>query len=164
MISESKEKEKEIHGEDEVQEPPKPKEIKPYVPPVPFPQRLKQQQYNKEFGKFFDMLKKLLEAAVQNQGASIQNLEVQVGQLANMISRRNQGALPNNTEINPNEQVNAITLRSEKQIQREQDMISESKEKEKEIHGEDEVQEPSKPKEIKPYMPPVPFPQRLKQQ
>ncbi|GKV37985.1 hypothetical protein SLEP1_g45943 [Rubroshorea leprosula] len=59
MISESKEEEKEIHGEDEVLEPPKPKEIKPYVPPIPFPQRLKQHQYNKEFGKFFDMLKKL---------------------------------------------------------------------------------------------------------
>ncbi|GKV13890.1 hypothetical protein SLEP1_g24852 [Rubroshorea leprosula] len=101
---------------------------------------------------------KNLEAIVQNQGAAIRNLEVQVGQLANMISGRNQGALLSNTEINPKEHVNAITLRSGKQIRRGQDMISESKEKEKEIHGEDEVQEPPKPKEIKPYVPPIPFP------
>ncbi|XP_010247294.1 PREDICTED: uncharacterized protein LOC104590358 [Nelumbo nucifera] len=49
----------------------------------------------------------------QNQEASINNLETQLGQLAQMISSRVQGALPSNTEANLSEQVQAITLRSD---------------------------------------------------
>ncbi|KAH9697798.1 hypothetical protein KPL71_023761 [Citrus sinensis] len=49
----------------------------------------------------------------QNQAASIQNLEVQVGQIANLLSSRQPGSLPSNTETNPKEQVNAIILRSD---------------------------------------------------
>ncbi|GLT29119.1 hypothetical protein SLA2020_040050 [Shorea laevis] len=100
-----------------------------------------------------------LEAAVENQGASIRNLEVQLGQLANVISGRSQGALLSNTEINPKEHVKAINLRSGKQIGEEEDKEKESKEEEK----ENEIQELPKPKEVKPYVPPIPFPQRLKQ-
>ena len=48
----------------------------------------------------------------QNQQASIQNLEVQVGQLANVISGRNHGVFPSQPEVNPKnqEQAKAITL------------------------------------------------------
>ena len=49
---------------------------------------------------------------LQNQTASIRNLEVQVGQLTNMLMGRQQGNLPSTTEINPKEQCKAITLRS----------------------------------------------------
>jgi hypothetical protein len=54
---------------------------------------------------------------LQNQAASIQNLEVQVGQLANMLTGRQQGNLPSTTEINPKEQCKAITLRSGKEVE-----------------------------------------------
>ncbi|VVA39373.1 PREDICTED: LOW QUALITY PROTEIN, partial [Prunus dulcis] len=52
-----------------------------------------------------------------NQQASIQNLEVQVGQLANVISGRNHGVFPSQPEVNPKnqEQSKAITLRKGKQ-------------------------------------------------
>jgi len=49
---------------------------------------------------------------LQNQAASIRNLEVQVGQFANKLTGRQQGNLPSTTKINPKEQCNAITLRS----------------------------------------------------
>ncbi|XP_062080093.1 uncharacterized protein LOC133784817 [Humulus lupulus] len=45
------------------------------------------------------------------------NLEMQVGQLANMLQSRPQGNLPSNTEVNPKEQCNAISLRSGKKLE-----------------------------------------------
>ena len=48
--------------------------------------------------------------------ASLRNLENQVGQLANNLSRRPQGGLPSNIEKNPREEVNAITLRNGKEL------------------------------------------------
>ncbi|XP_073124805.1 uncharacterized protein [Henckelia pumila] len=53
---------------------------------------------------------------LQNQDASIKNLETQLGQLANIIAGRTQGTLPSDTEKNPKEQVKALTLRSGKEI------------------------------------------------
>ena len=40
----------------------------------------------------------------QNQAASIRNLEVQVGQLANKLEGRQQCNLSSKTEVNPKEQ------------------------------------------------------------
>ncbi|GKV44659.1 hypothetical protein SLEP1_g51821 [Rubroshorea leprosula] len=37
----------------------KSEEVKPYVPPIPFPHRLKQQKLDKQFAKFLDIFKKL---------------------------------------------------------------------------------------------------------
>ena len=33
--------------------------IKPYVPPIPFPQRLRKHKLDKQFGKFLEVFKKL---------------------------------------------------------------------------------------------------------
>src|SRR3954464_14412704 len=49
---------------------------------------------------------------LKNQSASIKNLEMQMGQIHNLLANRQQGTLPSDTEKNPREQVNAITLRS----------------------------------------------------
>ncbi|XP_017972556.1 PREDICTED: uncharacterized protein LOC108661169 [Theobroma cacao] len=59
------------------------------------------------------------DAIIQSFGASLRNLETQMGQLANSINNRPQGSLPNDTQINPKgkEQCQAITLRSEKKIE-----------------------------------------------
>ncbi|KAL0394619.1 UNVERIFIED_CONTAM: hypothetical protein Slati_4428100 [Sesamum latifolium] len=56
---------------------------------------------------------------LQNQDASIQNLEVQVGQLVSIVPRRNQGQVPSDTEKNSREQVNAIIVRNERAIEKE---------------------------------------------
>ena len=116
---------------------------------------------------------KNLEAKLrQDQTAAIRNLEMQIGQMAKIISERPQGSLPSNTETNPREQVNAITLRSGTKLE--------------EPHQKKETEEPTTNKEpstkirqspkqpadgwspgirfadpnVKPYVPPLPFPER----
>ncbi|XP_020425758.1 uncharacterized protein LOC109950616 [Prunus persica] len=120
----------------------------------------------------------------QNQQASIQNLEVQVGQLANVISGRNQGVFPSQPEVNPKnqEQAKVITLRKGKQVNTAVDLEQEALEKEKEAkksaaemgHAssppittteksqEEENSIPIPSPQLKPYVPQIPFPQRLR--
>lgn len=52
---------------------------------------------------------------VKNQSASIKNLEIQMGQLTNLLSNRAQGSFPSDTKKNPREHVNAIMLRNKTQ-------------------------------------------------
>ena len=53
---------------------------------------------------------------LQNQGAQLRNLEVQIGQMATLLTERQHGSLLSNSEVNPrregNEHVKAVTLRS----------------------------------------------------
>ena len=69
-------------------------------------------------------------ANFRNQGASICNLEHQVGKISKLLTERTQGALPSNTKTNPKEHVNAITLRSGKELEQ-------SKEAEQQANKED---------------------------
>ncbi|XP_062102852.1 uncharacterized protein LOC133813440 [Humulus lupulus] len=50
--------------------------------------------------------------------SSIRNLEMQVGQLENLLQIRSQGNFPSNTEVNPKEHCNAISLRSGKELEK----------------------------------------------
>lgn len=50
---------------------------------------------------------------MQNQAASLRNIEVQMGQLANLLFNRLQRSLPSNTKVNPKEQIQAINMRNE---------------------------------------------------
>ncbi|KAL2471364.1 Uncharacterized protein Adt_39500 [Abeliophyllum distichum] len=56
------------------------------------------------------------EINLQNQGASIKNLEMQMGQMTVAISGSVPDTLSRNTEMNPKENVTAITTRSEVQL------------------------------------------------
>ncbi|XP_073153477.1 uncharacterized protein [Henckelia pumila] len=56
------------------------------------------------------------ETGMQNQDASIKNVENQIGQLAKAMSSRELGTLPSDTENNPKEQVKVVELRSGKRI------------------------------------------------
>ena len=53
---------------------------------------------------------------LNNQVAQLRNLEVQMGQMANLLTERQSGSLPSNLEVNPrrdgNEHVKAVMLRS----------------------------------------------------
>ncbi|XP_068651586.1 uncharacterized protein [Aristolochia californica] len=51
-------------------------------------------------------------------GATMNNLEVQIGQLAKTINAQQRGEFPSNTEMNPKEQCKATTLRSRREIER----------------------------------------------
>ena len=51
----------------------------------------------------------------ENMGASLKNLETQVGQLALNMQNQNKGAFPNDTQKNPKDCM-AIQLRSGKEV------------------------------------------------
>ena len=58
---------------------------------------------------------------LNNQAAQLRNLEVQMGQMANLLTERQPGSLPSNSEVNPrrdgNEHVKAVSLRSGKVLE-----------------------------------------------
>ncbi|XP_065628545.1 uncharacterized protein LOC111994101 [Quercus suber] len=58
-----------------------------------------------------------IETHCSNMGATMKNLEVQIGQLATTINAQQRGTFPSNTEVNPKEQCKAITLRSGREIE-----------------------------------------------
>ncbi|KAJ4724582.1 DNA-directed DNA polymerase, partial [Melia azedarach] len=106
------------------------------------------------------------ETTLQNQAVSIRNLEMQVGQLASMMTERQQGSLPSNTETNPREHVNVITLRSGKKLEELKDKMKEQNEEQHksssfnqaktgEVHDEEQtVSTNHTPKEISLSRPP----------
>ena len=55
---------------------------------------------------------------LNNQVAQLRNLEVQMGQMASLLTERQHGSLPSNSEVNPRgegkEYCKAVTLRSGK--------------------------------------------------
>ena len=57
---------------------------------------------------------------LQNEGAQIRNLELQIGQMATLLTERQHGSLPSNSEVNPrregNEHVKDVTLRSGREL------------------------------------------------
>ena len=106
-----------------------------------------------------------VDQVIQSQQATIQSLERQVGQLAKAVLDHEKGKLPSTSEVNPRESVMAITLRSGKELNessvREVPKCAKKKVvKEKKV--EDEVPISPCKDEVKPYVPPISFPQMLK--
>ena len=99
--------------------------------------------------------------------ASLRNLENQVGQLANNLSRRPQGGLPSNTEKNPREEVNVVTLRNVKELVKVENeprkVIDKGKKAVKKTPKKDDTKSSKPTPEVKAYKPKVPFPAKLKQ-
>ena len=113
---------------------------------------------------------------LNNQAAQLRNLEVQMGQMANLLIERQPGSLPSNSKVNPrrdgNEHVKAVMLRSCKELEtKEQSPVIEEVETEKVIQpGQNddadkeqlnEKQSAESSTEAKASLP-VPYPQRLK--
>ena len=117
---------------------------------------------------------------LNNQVAQLRNLEVQMGQMANLLIQRQPGSLPSNSEVNPrrdgNEHVKAVTLRSGKELEmREPSPVTEEVETEKVIQpGQNDDADREQPQEKQSVgntteakddpqpMVPIPYPQRLK--
>ncbi|KAL0367438.1 UNVERIFIED_CONTAM: hypothetical protein Sradi_3633900 [Sesamum radiatum] len=124
-----------------------------------------QQDPQKKKNNLEDMLSKFITAVdtrFQNQDASIQNLEVQIGQLISIVSGRKEGQLPSDTEKNPREQVNAISVRNDRAIG---DEPSKEQVEEAQAKKEEESQEETKGSLLKlnldaipPY---IPYPKRI---
>ncbi|XP_073120574.1 uncharacterized protein [Henckelia pumila] len=102
------------------------------------------------------------ETRMQNQDASIKNLENQIGKLAKSISSRDQGTLPSDSENNPKEQVKAIELRSGKTVEPEQKSEKEPETvTSKKTSGKSSILTPQPTSQSKIVAPP-PFPAALK--
>ena len=102
------------------------------------------------------------DADLRNQKASLQNIENQVGQIAQQLSAHQQGDLPSNTVINPNANVSAITLRSGKATNDSQEQINDQEKEEVTLQPKETFQK--KKPSVKPYEPPIPYPGRLKKE
>ncbi|XP_031288154.1 uncharacterized protein LOC116146838 [Pistacia vera] len=76
-------------------------------------------KFMEESGKRFDKNEAQLqkyEVLLQNQSASIRNLETQMGKIHSILAGRVQGMFSSDIEKNPKEQLNAIMLRSGKDL------------------------------------------------
>ena len=113
---------------------------------------------------------------LNNQAAQLRYLEVQMGQMENLLTERQQGSLPSNLEVNPrrdgNEHVKAVMLRSGKELEAQgQSPVVEQLETEKvnqpEPNDDANKDQPNKKQlaenttEARASLP-IPYPQRLK--
>ncbi|KAL0457755.1 UNVERIFIED_CONTAM: hypothetical protein Slati_0402700, partial [Sesamum latifolium] len=112
-----------------------------------------------------DMFSKFIAATdtqFQSQEAAIWNIEVQIGQLVYIVSRRREGQLPSDTEKNPREQVNAISVSNGQTIKNEppKEQVEEAQAQKEE---EPQVETKGSPLQlnldaIPPY---IPYPKRI---
>ncbi|KAL0361360.1 UNVERIFIED_CONTAM: hypothetical protein Sradi_3820500 [Sesamum radiatum] len=103
-----------------------------------------------------------IDTRLQNQDASIRNLEVQIGKLVSIVFGRREGQLPSDTEKNSREQVNAIFVRNERAIGDEppKEQVEEAQAKKEEESQEETKGSPFKLNldAIPPY---IPYPERI---
>ncbi|KAL5569930.1 hypothetical protein UlMin_026505 [Ulmus minor] len=104
------------------------------------------------------------QANFRNQGASIRNLEHQVGEISKLLTERTQGALPSNTERNPREHAKAITLRSGKELEQSRGASKQAIEEDTSVPKDQDATTPITQTLSKPSSNTIPFPQRLRKQ
>ncbi|XP_019223875.1 PREDICTED: uncharacterized protein LOC109205614 [Nicotiana attenuata] len=95
---------------------------------------------------------KVTDEKMESQNSSLKNLEIQLSQLAALVSEKIQGPLPRNTEKNPREHLKAITLRSGKELDEPYAGRQEKNQTEQQVDkgkNFEKPSEPSKEKEIK---------------
>ncbi|KAL5545217.1 hypothetical protein UlMin_009001 [Ulmus minor] len=104
------------------------------------------------------------QANFRNQGASIRNLEYQVGEISKLLTERSQGAFPSNTERNPREHAKAITLRSERELEQSREASKQAIEEDTSVPKDQDATTPTAQTLSKPSSNIIPFPQRLRKQ
>uniref|UniRef100_A0A1S3X510 Retrotransposon gag domain-containing protein n=1 Tax=Nicotiana tabacum TaxID=4097 RepID=A0A1S3X510_TOBAC len=88
--------------------------FRPYQQAGPYQQR--PQQAHSSLDDLLYKYIKVTNEKMESQNSSLKNLEIQLSQLAALVSEKIQGPLPSNTEKNPKEHLKAITLRSGKDL------------------------------------------------
>ena len=153
------------------------------------PQQFPQQEKNSTHEDMFMQYMQKTNVVIQNNSASIRNLEVQNDQLSSMLTERTIGTLPSNTVTNPKEHVKAISLRSgrtyeepkvidakqDEAVDNEESKMEEAESEMKELEQAEKIKENEKASKSKRsrevtfetyspsiYDPPIPFPQRLR--
>nr|XP_017239591.1 PREDICTED: uncharacterized protein LOC108212377 [Daucus carota subsp. sativus] len=126
-------------------------------------------------GAFANMETKFekLESRLDHMASSQKMLEDQIGQIANKVGVREQGSLPSQPDLKGNEQCKAITLRNGRELPEVEAVKHNEKapsKKDKLVESEVEVSEKENDEQkdeiapkvpVKPYVPPIPLPQRL---
>ncbi|KAL5571571.1 hypothetical protein UlMin_021168 [Ulmus minor] len=136
-------------------------------PPSSFQAREKKPTMEEAFTQFMTRTNAFIDdtqANFRNQGASIRNLEHQVGEISKLLTERGQGALPSNTERNPREEAKAITLRSGKELEKSKEASKQAVEEDTSVSKNQPAATTIEQPLPKPSSNAVPFPQRLRKQ
>ncbi|XP_075112510.1 uncharacterized protein LOC142182253 [Nicotiana tabacum] len=88
--------------------------FRPYQQAGPYQQR--PQQAHLSLDNLLYKYIKVIDEKMESQNSSLKNLEIQLSQLAALVSEKIQGPLLSNVEKNPKEHLKAITLRSGKEL------------------------------------------------
>ncbi|KAL5548145.1 hypothetical protein UlMin_003376 [Ulmus minor] len=136
-------------------------------PPSSFQAQEKKPTMEEAFTQFMTRTNAFIDdtqANFRNQGASIRNLEHQVGEISKLLTERGQGALPSNTERNPREEAKAITLRSGKELEKSKEASKQTVEEDTSVSKNQPAATTIEQPLPKPSTNTVPFPQRLRKQ
>ncbi|KAL5560436.1 hypothetical protein UlMin_036647 [Ulmus minor] len=136
-------------------------------PPSGFQAQEKKPTMEEAFTQFMTRTNAFIDdtqANFRNQGASIRNLEHQVGEISKLLTERGQGALPSNTERNPREEAKAITLRSGKELEKSKEASKQAIEENTSVSKNQPTTTTTEQPLPKPSTNAVPFPQRLRKQ
>ncbi|KAL5563299.1 hypothetical protein UlMin_033046 [Ulmus minor] len=134
-------------------------------PPSGFQAQEKKPTMEEAFTQFMTRTNAFIDdtqANFRNQGASIRNLEHQVGEISKLLTERAQGALPSNTERNPREEAKAITLRSGKELEKSKEASKQVIEEDTSVPKDQDATTTIEKPLPKPSSNAIPFPQRLR--
>ncbi|OIT36514.1 hypothetical protein A4A49_13529 [Nicotiana attenuata] len=150
--------------------------FRPYQQIAPYQQR--PQQTHPSLDDLLYKYIKVTDEKMESQNSALTNLEIQLSQLATLVSEKIQGPIPSNTEKNPKEHLKAITLRSGKELDEPNNVKQEKYQSEQQVNKGKNDETPSEPledKEVKkkeekniekmialPVT--IPFPQQLKRE
>ncbi|KAL5583050.1 hypothetical protein UlMin_015492 [Ulmus minor] len=136
-------------------------------PPSGFQAQEKKPTMEEAFTQFMTRTNAFIDdtqANFRNQGASIHNLEHQVGEISKLLMERAQGALPSNTERNPREEAKAITLRSGKELEKSKEASKQVIEEDTSVPKDQDATTTIEQPLLKPSSNAIPFPQKLRKQ
>ncbi|RVW94478.1 Pro-Pol polyprotein [Vitis vinifera] len=135
-------------------------------PPVSNLKRISQtwKKFSPNLCKRLTILLMILKANFRSQGASIRNLEHQVGEISKLLTEITQGALPSITKTDPKDHVKTITLRSGEELEQSKETEQQANKEDTSIPKEQDASTPIQPSIPKPSSNAIPFPQRLKKQ
>ncbi|XP_070008482.1 uncharacterized protein [Nicotiana sylvestris] len=145
--------------------------FRPYQQAGPYQQR--PQQAHSSLDDLMYKYIKVTDEKMESQNSSLKNLEIQLSQLAALVSKKIQGPLPSNTEKNPKEHLKAITLRSGKEL--DEPYADQSEQQVNNGKNVEIPSEPSQKNEVKkkeenniekltPLPVNIPFPQKMKRE
>ncbi|XP_019253793.1 PREDICTED: uncharacterized protein LOC109232477 [Nicotiana attenuata] len=150
--------------------------FKPYQQATPYQQR--PQQGHPSLDDLLYKYIKVTDEKMESQNSALKNLEIQLSQLATLVSEKIQGPLPSNTEKNPKEHLKAIALRSGTTLDEPYANRQEKNQSEQQVDKGENVETPSQPSEEKEakkkeeknnknltsFPVTIPFPQKMKRE